>query len=164
MKFLSYTLFFFLFILFSCETKTKDKKKETGQLDSSFDSELKAPINPNGDSELAILMREMTIFTLKTQSGLNNMSEIPTYPSGLGRIYFAKKTDTTINLELFNGLSENYLKSVQFFYDNFKNKETNITKKEKIKLYNNMVTSCITCHSNFCGGPIKRIKKLMIAQ
>lgn len=30
--------------------------------------------------------------------------------------------------------------------------------------YNLMVTACIDCHQSFCPGPIKRIKKLYIAE
>jgi hypothetical protein len=114
------------------------------------------PLNPNGDSELALLMREMVVTTQSIKDSLEKNAQLPSYPEKIGSIFFAKKTDTTLNKELFNGLAENYVRNIKYFYG--------ANQKEKVIAYNGMVNGCVTCHENFCGGPLKRIKKLIIPE
>ena len=143
----------FLLLLASCGSE-----KKTAELEIKKDSIvciMPPPLNPNGESELALLMREMASTSENIKASIQNNSELPAYPDGFGRIYFAKKTDSTLNKELFNGLAQNYLSTIKYFYET-KNKA------EKIERYNATINSCVGCHSNFCGGPIKRIKKLLI--
>ncbi len=34
--------------------------------------------------------------------------------------------------------------------------------KEQIKYHNLVIGKCINCHENYCSGPLKRIRKLLI--
>lgn len=139
-------------LLFSCGSG------ETGQAaatDSAVCAALQ-PLNPNGDSELALLMREMVNTTQGIKDSLEKKAALPAYPEHFGKIFFAKKTDTTLNKDLFNGLADNYIRSLKYFYG--------AGEKEKIKAYNGMVSACVTCHENFCGGPLKRIKKFILPE
>jgi len=37
-------------------------------------------------------------------------------------------------------------------------------KPRKVDQFNNMITSCVDCHEQFCPGPIRQIKNLRIEQ
>lgn len=50
-----------------------------------------------------------------------------------------------------------------FFQQHIDSLET-APKESLSERYNLMVTACIDCHKSFCPGPIKRIKKLYIAE
>lgn len=114
------------------------------------------PVNPNGESELALLMRDMAATTQSIKDSMEKKGVLPVYPEKFGKIFFATKTDSTIDKELFNGLADGYLRNLKYFYG--------AADKEKTTAYNAMVNSCVACHENFCGGPLKRIRKLIIPQ
>lgn len=116
----------------------------------------KNPLNPNGDSELAILMREMANWTDSCKAALLNHREIPSKPQALSTLHTAKKTDETIDAGLFNSIATVYENAVQEF--------ENADSAHKIEAYNGMVSGCKSCHSNFCGGPLSRINKMPVAQ
>lgn len=145
-------IFLFLFsalFFFSCsENKESDRSENTAVVDSTS-------VNPNGDSELAILMRKMVVFTQNTKDSIEKKKNLPPYPKEFDRIFFAKKTDRSIDASIFNAHAQNYLKHVENLYST----KTNDT----ISKFNAMITSCVSCHENFCGGPIKRIKKFYIS-
>lgn len=111
-------------------------------------------LNPNGDSELALLMREMAAFTDSAKQDLLNGREIAAKPDHIRNILSAKKTDESIDKAIFTPLAQNYLGRVEDFYG--------AKPEQKTEAFNNMVKACISCHENFCGGPIKRIQKLFI--
>jgi hypothetical protein len=113
-------------------------------------------LNPNGDSELAILMREMAVSTDSVKQDLLNHKTVRPFPD-FSAILTAKKTDESIDKDIFTPLAQNYLNRVKDFSDRKSN-------NGEMELYNDMVDACINCHKNFCGGPIKRIQKLYIPQ
>ena len=111
-------------------------------------------LNPNGDSELAILMREFAAHTDSVKQDLLNHRTPRPQPANLSHILTAKKTDETIDKQVFDPLARAYIAGVEYFYAS--------KPEEQVDNYNAMVNACINCHQNFCGGPIKRIKKLLL--
>lgn len=114
----------------------------------------KAPLNPNGDSELAIVMRTMM------ESGKTMKKEIETgvtiskYPESIKTITTAKPTDGMIeDRNVFNGLANYYVATLDSVY---------LTGADTKKQFNHMVKSCVDCHENYCHGPIPAIKQLYI--
>ncbi|MCB9192185.1 MAG: hypothetical protein H6602_11015 [Flavobacteriales bacterium] len=110
------------------------------------------PINPNGDSELALLMREMfeesdslkqIVIDGKELSGLNKYQEI----------HSAIPTDSTVRGPVFDAFAQNYIASI---------KALEASDSASIFNFNHMVDQCMNCHTEFCPGPKKRIKKLYI--
>ena len=132
----------FFFFTFSCRNEDNCVNKTD------------APINPNGDSELAVLMREMVLHAQASRDSIEKNTVLPRFPENFSRIFFAKKTDTTIDKQLFDGLAQIYLNNLKHFYQS----DIAIRKKD----FNSLVTSCSGCHQNFCGGPLKRINKLYL--
>jgi hypothetical protein len=112
------------------------------------------PINPNGDSELALLMRDM--FT--ESDSLKQLVEAGNSLSGLKKyenIHSAIPTDPTVKGPVFEAFAEAYINSL---------KELESTDSSSVFKFNKMVDQCMNCHTEFCPGPKKRIKKLYISE
>ena len=113
-------------------------------------------INPNGTSELALLMREMAKHVTANHDSLLAGKAIILAPEGISKLKTAEKTDKNLDTALFNSLADVYLGKLTELQ--------NAPDSLKITAHNNLVTSCKDCHSNFCPGPIKLINKMFIIQ
>lgn len=113
-------------------------------------------INPNGASELALLMREMAKHANNNHDLILAGKPIIAAPEGISKLKTAEKTDKNLDNELFNGLADVYLQRLKELQE--------APDSLKITAHNNLVTSCSDCHSNFCPGPIKLINKMFITQ
>lgn len=143
------TLTFFIFLGFLACNET-NRNSEHAKVDSCNLN----TFNPNGDSELAILMREMVSLTDSVKQDLLLRREIRPMPGILNSLISAQKTDSSIDTAIYNFLAENYLARAKEFYS--------ASEESKVENYNLMVGACVTCHQNFCAGPIKRINKLLL--
>lgn len=123
----------------------KQKMKESPSQHALF-------INPNGDSELALLMREM--FT--ESDSLRNLVLEAKELSGLRKfetIHSAVATDPSVRGPVFDAFSDAYINSI---------KKLEKADTSTVFNFNRMVDQCMNCHTEFCPGPRKRIKKLYI--
>lgn len=111
-------------------------------------------LNPNGDSELALLMREMANWTDSCKAAITEGRVVPAKPERLMHLHTAKKTDENIDVSLFNSLGSLYQGKVAQF--------EGATDANRVELFNAMVGACVGCHQNFCGGPLVRINKMFI--
>jgi hypothetical protein len=119
------------------------------------EKEVKArPINPNGDSELALLMRDMFDDGMRIKEQVQQ-GEQPTGLRDFQAIHTAIPTDSTVRTPVFAAFSEAYLQSVR---------ELEAGDSSSVFRFNRMVDQCMNCHSEFCPGPKKRIRKLYIPE
>jgi hypothetical protein len=126
-----------IFILASC-TERECKKPQS--------------INPNGDSELALLMRDMFTESDSLKQLIVNGQSL----SGLKKyedIHSAIPTDPTVKGPVFEAFAEAYINSLR---------ELESDDSNSVFKFNTMVDQCMNCHTEFCPGPKKRIKKLYI--
>jgi hypothetical protein len=131
--------------IISCGKNTK-KTPETDQ---------KKPLNPNGDSELAIVMRTMMQSGKTMKAEIEKGTAISPYPAEIKTITTATPTDGMIeDRNVFNGLANYYLATLDSVY-----LEAADTKKQ----FNHLVKSCVDCHQNYCQGPIPAIQQLYIS-
>ncbi|MDG2139565.1 MAG: hypothetical protein P8J77_05135 [Flavobacteriales bacterium] len=119
------------------------------------------PLNPNGDSELAIVMRNLYLNTLDVKkeiiknpnSSINQILQketIERFTKNYLAINTAKPTEKDLRKDgIYASYTYLYINSVENFLNNK-------TKKN----YNLMVSSCIQCHERFCFGAINTINKL----
>lgn len=110
------------------------------------------PINPNGDSELALLMRDMFEDGERIKAQVEN-GEMPTGLKDFAAIHAAVPTDSTVRGPVFTAFAEAYLESVR---------QMEAADSSSVFRFNRMVDQCMNCHSEFCPGPKKRISKLYI--
>jgi hypothetical protein len=111
-------------------------------------------VNPNGDSELALLMRSMTknFTSVKAEVVKGNLPG--EFPKEILTIHTAKPTDENTKKESFIVFADNYIKNATLFYTS-----NNANLKQN---YNNVITSCYNCHSEHCPGPLTVISKLKL--
>lgn len=114
----------------------------------------RTPLNPNGDSELALLMRDMfdesdslkaRVVAGQPLSGLRKYKEI----------HSAIPTDTTVRGPVFDSFAHAYIQSLRTL---------EAADSNRVFRFNEMVDQCMSCHTEFCPGPRKRIRQLYINQ
>lgn len=113
-------------------------------------------INPNGDSELAILMRDMFDEGMVIKQSVINGEEpemkLPYHHITTATPTVAGKNATT-EYQLF---AKAYEASVERF--------KNATGADRPAAYQNMIDNCMNCHSKICRGPMVKIEKLYLAE
>ena len=113
-----------------------------------------SPINPNGDSELALLMRQLFYDTdsLK-QLVVVEEKEVPQdFIDALEKVHTANPTDPEVKTAEFTAFNDLMINAAKELSD----------AEDKEQAYNQFLNRCIDCHKVVCPGPIKRIKKLII--
>ena len=136
-------------MMVSCKNKEADKAAAECKIASD-------DLNPNGDSELAILMRAMTIATEKNTALLRENKETENYSDTLNTILTAKPSDLGLDKDIFDGFAKTYLAAISDF--------NSADVANKIKAHNVIVQNCKSCHEQFCRGPLKRIAKMEILE
>jgi hypothetical protein len=137
-------------VLFSQCQESKNEKVEVSK--NSPSCSIKKPLNPNGDSELALLMREMYDTSASIKTTIINGESPSNFPQSFNKIQSAKATDPSVKNETFKVLAEEYLKGLKVLY--------NSPVAELKTNFNESVQKCINCHEAFCPGPIQKIVKL----
>jgi cytochrome c556 len=147
-----FALLIFVLLAANCSGDAKKKEEEKTRLDSI--ASCNKPLNPNGDSELAMLMREM-------MSSASNMREMvkqgnlpDKFPEEFLKIHTAQPTDSETKKASFEDFADNYISNLNALY--------NSPKEDLTKNYNAVVNACASCHSQHCPGPLKAINKLKI--
>ncbi len=111
-------------------------------------------VNPNGDSELALLMRAMAdeaeMIKAKIEKG-----EVPEVKVDYHEILTATATEPEKKSSpTYKVFAETHIQSMQLLEDS--------DTSRMLSLYDNMISNCINCHKELCPGPLVRIKKLKL--
>lgn len=140
------------FTLLSCknESKTIDSvsiKEQNSEEESTFKMYEMSP--------MAALMEQMWVDNQRIKEKiLEGISITDSMPSLHYQLFLADMTDPSERDTFFNEQAKSYLAIEEEFY-----KDPNINTKNK---FNAIVNSCLECHAKKCGGPVPRIKKLLI--
>lgn len=120
--------------------------------DENIGSKMPKPLNPNGDSELALLMRAMYDEAEQIKQQINSGDSI-TLSLDHEKILTAHATepDKAASPE-YKAFAKTYLQAVKSL--------TTASPSQRINVYDNLVSNCISCHKALCPGPIIKIKKL----
>lgn len=145
-------LFCVVLFLADCSDNAKNQSEEKAKKDSL--ASCTKPVNPNGDSELAVLMREMmsSAGNLKEMIKQGNLPD--KFPEEFLKIHTAKPTDSDTKKASFDGFADNYISNLHALYSS--------PKEELTQNYNAVINACASCHSQHCPGPLKAINKLKI--
>ena len=111
-------------------------------------------INPNGDSELAVLMRDMFEDGMRTKEQLLN-GEMPEIRSNYKHIFEADATEpekvASTDYLLYGKAYEASVHSLM--------EADNSSRGEA---YQTMVGACMNCHQAMCPGPMVKIRKMYL--
>lgn len=118
------------------------------------DSNGQPPLNPNGDSELALLMRAMYDDGLavkeQLQKGIKTRMAVEAE-----KIRTAQATDPgRMKTPAFATFADAYVEAVSAY----QSADPAVAKD----IYNGVVNACMNCHRNVCPGPTVKIKKLFL--
>lgn len=111
-------------------------------------------INPNGSSELSLLMRKMEKQLVDARADVIKGTYKGSYPKEFDQLKTAAPTDAGTKTENYDIFADLYLSSVKNFV---------AAKTNQVQAYDNVVNTCLACHSQHCPGPVGRIKKLKIS-
>ncbi|GDX51318.1 hypothetical protein LBMAG27_03650 [Bacteroidota bacterium] len=145
------SLLLLLFVFIACN---ENKKESVNDEPTKSDSLKTCSMNPNGQSELAELMRQMQghINSIRDAAIAGKMSgEMPEF---LNTIHTAKPTDSTMVDNEFDSRADEYLAAVKDLYHRY-------PESQKIA-FNTVVSKCQSCHEHYCPGPLVVIKKMYI--
>lgn len=127
-------------LLLSCAQEKKPKSKI---------------VNPNGDSELALLMREMFDHSMEIKEQLEAEGKF----ASIQRFDAMKTAEATepekAASDLYKAMADVYLSSVDITNE--------APPSHRAKSFNSMVDNCMNCHEQMCTGPMVKIKKLYIS-
>ncbi|NNE29841.1 MAG: hypothetical protein HKN16_09400 [Saprospiraceae bacterium] len=110
------------------------------------------PLNPNGDSELALLMRDMFDEAMDIKKQINNDERL--------RIKLDHEAILTADAtEPEKAASPEYKAFADAYLKTVNNLKT-ASPAQRLDHYDDLVNQCSTCHQALCPGPLVRIKKL----
>lgn len=108
-------------------------------------------------SELALLMRDIHEDAKAWRQAIDD----GTFEQDSVAIYKLLVESTPTDEKVKGPVYESFAQHYQMALDSLMGAKNINLVKEK---YNNLVTSCITCHQTYCTGPIKTIKKLYLPE
>lgn len=120
---------------------------------SNNNNQVRQPINPNGDTELALLMRAMfeDIQEVKKQIAAGDSISLSLDHE---RILTAHATEPEkAGSKEYKAFANTYLQALKSI--------KTVSPSQKIEAYKSLVNNCMTCHQALCPGPIVKIKKLL---
>lgn len=103
------------------------------------------------DSELALLMRFVHDQAKLLKGDLVKGQDLPDYNNDIEFITTANPTRPSVQGPEFESFARYYIE-----------KNKNVFEEPGKQSYNDMVESCVACHNEFCPGPVRTIKKLII--
>jgi nitrous oxide reductase accessory protein NosL len=137
-----------LLLLFALLASCSEEQKDQAQIDD----QVQETANPNGDSELTLLMRQM--FDEAAQIKQQIAQEDPiAFKLNHENLLTAQATQPErIASPQYESFAHLYLQSVK-----------NLQKanpEQKANAYDMMLASCVNCHKTYCPGPLTRIYQL----
>lgn len=115
----------------------------------------KAPrksLNPNGDSELAVLMRAMYEETMEMKKALKEGKKYD-HSFEEEAIFTATPTEEGKNVtDSYKAFAQHYLYVMEQY--------ANASDKDLRGSYEQIVGNCQSCHKAICPGPLRRIRHL----
>lgn len=109
-------------------------------------------INPNGSSELALLMETMFEKSKTWKENIEKGESLGEYPTEFDRLKTATPTRESVKNETFDPFADDFIR---------RTKELLEAKPEEQKAkFDLLVDGCMNCHTTMCTGPVKRIKLL----
>jgi len=143
-------------IVFIIAMNSCSADKNNGNIESSdlANCTTIAPRNPNGNSELAILMRAMLDSSSSLKASIKQGKLPEKFPDAFLKIHTATPTDPTVKTPQFDAFAASYVEGLNQLY--------NSAPEDYESNYNSLVQRCANCHRAVCPGPLKAINKLWI--
>jgi len=143
-KFLGFAL---IVLIWGCKDKAEDQKVTTAPAKEG------ARFQMYEMSEMASLMEQMFAYNTQLKERIVNKEPLGEYPVAFDKLHTAVLTEASDRDAFFNEEAVKFIAAQKMIYSDSLNAESR---------FNEMVGQCLECHSKKCGGPVPRIKKLLI--
>ncbi|WP_306351037.1 hypothetical protein [Flavobacterium sp. '19STA2R22 D10 B1'] len=137
-----YCIILSLFFLSGCKEKVETKKEAEKKDFQMYEM-----------SPMAALMEQMYVDNGRIKERIVNGEPIGDFPDHFVNIYQSRMTDESENDAFFKEQAALFLEAEQLIFKDSANAK---------KHFNEAINACIRCHETKCGGPIPRIRKLLI--
>ncbi len=141
---LKVTFIFFLALIMTLHSCKQEEQKA---------DQACAPLNPNGDSELSLLMRKMATLAEENAIAIREGKELAPYDGSFDKMLNAKRS-MHIEEDFFQGMAKTYISTINKLYE--------AKPEDRLALHNNLIQTCQSCHGETCRGPLKRIDKMLV--
>lgn len=112
--------------------------------------------NPNGDSELALVMKDMFDQHMKVKKAVMNDEEVD-FPIMVGNYHTLDATEPEkVQSTEYKAFAQSYTDLLTQLNDH--------SDGDIIHSHNAVVQSCMNCHTALCPGPKVKIKRLFIPE
>lgn len=140
-------------LLYACSGGNQKKQEVTPKDTAASCAKPETIKDPNNPKPMALMMRQLAANadSMKSQIGRGEILDSLQYP--FIRFYMAEPTDPSV-------LEPQFYENARLFQEAYR--ELFKHPKEQAKYHNLVVGKCISCHENYCSGPLKRIRKLLI--
>lgn len=146
------TLILFLALLACAETE----EQSTTETEADTPDVVLPASNPNGDSELALLMRKMFEESLDMRRAVLK-GEKPEISLDLAKIHTVQATEPEKQAsESYKAWGTAFLNAVKMYNE--------APLSEVKEAYTLMIDQCMNCHGQLCPGPTVKIKKLYLPE
>lgn len=112
----------------------------------------KSKIKMAADSELALLMRELSDETEAIRDALLAGKEHPLWKR-VEELHTATPTDASSSGPVFQGFSSAFIGAVA---------EMQAADSNRTQYFNAVIDRCMDCHATYCPGPMTRIEKFYV--
>jgi hypothetical protein len=127
-----------LLLFWSCNNTTTEKSSQI-------------IIDPNPTSEMAQLMRDMTLKLEDIKTSIENNEVLGENQLDFALIHNQKATDSSFVKPHIKTMSESFAYAIEQF-----NNEPNSSN------YSTIINNCLSCHQLSCPGPVVRINQLKL--
>ncbi len=129
------------------------QKNDTNKVVTVKDTVADAKFQMYEMSEMAALMEQMYAYNTQLKERITTNQDLGSYPVAFGKLHTAVLTEASDRDPFFNDQAIKFIEAQKAIYTDPVQAKDN---------FNKMVNQCLECHSKKCGGPIPRIKKLII--
>lgn len=112
--------------------------------------------DPPATSELAMMMREMVLFTDSTGKLLAAGGDLLPFPEQFRGIRTAEPTPNMVDEKTFDPYAQAWLFHLEKLYT--------VPTAERAGVFNTLVQTCAACHTTMCPGPLVRINKMKLPE
>jgi cytochrome c553 len=131
--------------------ENNNQKVETKIADSA--TVIETIKDPNKPKPMALMMRQMAANADSMKAKLLRGESLDSLSFPFIRFYLVEPTDKNVLEPQFFENAKVYQAAHKAVFDHPENQK---------KYYNLMIGACISCHENYCSGPLRRIKKMPI--
>jgi hypothetical protein len=131
-------------IIAACNQESKSKEEAC---------EVETVKDPNNPKPMALMMRTMAnnCDSMRLKIAAGQTVDSAQYP--LPIFWKAEPTDSSVLEELFFNNAKDLEQAYHRLMSN---------KSDQLENYNVLISKCVQCHTSYCSGPLKRIRKLPI--